>query len=205
MKRLLDIVMAAAIIIVLSPFWLAAIVALLLSNPREIFFRQARVGRDGKLFKVYKFVTIRESPSVSGPLVSSDEDPRITRVGKTLRAIGLNELPQLINVLRGEMSLVGPRPSVSRYVDLWPEESKRRLLSVRPGITGMATVKFWNEAAMLSGKPDVEDYYIRFIMPRKIVMEEWYLANWSILLDIRILVTTLFLAFGGARFRRRGS
>jgi lipopolysaccharide/colanic/teichoic acid biosynthesis glycosyltransferase len=190
-KRLFDVVSSAAGLIVLSPLMLIIALAVGLDSPGGILFRQDRVGRLGRTFKMLKFRSMRSIADHDGPLITRQGDPRITRVGAFLRRIKLDELPQLINVLRGDMSLVGPRPEVSRYIDMYPEEARRLVLSVRPGMTDEASIAFRNEEALLARASDAEAEYVRKILPRKIDMYVDYVKNRNFIGDLRILLRTL--------------
>ena len=202
-KRVLDILCALAGLIAFTPILLLSAAAIRLGGAREIIFKQRRVGLDGKPFDILKLATMREDAHLDGPLVSASRDPRVTRAGRIVRGFCLNELPQFVNVLRGEMSLVGPRPEVPRYVEHWPPEVKRKLLSVRPGITGLATIHIWDEASLLDGRKDMERAYVDELLPRKLRVELWYVRNRTFWLDLRILVLTLIKALGGRRLLLR--
>lgn len=204
-KRVLDILFALAGLIAFAPILLLSAAAIRLGGAREILFTQKRVGLYGESFKIVKLATMREDAHVNGPLVSANEDPRTTRAGRIVRGFCLNELPQFLNVLRGEMSLVGPRPEVPRYVEYWPPDVKRELLSVRPGITGLATIHIWDEASLLDGREDMEQAYLEELLPRKLRVELWYVRNRTFWLDLRILLVTLIKAFGGRRLLLRSN
>jgi lipopolysaccharide/colanic/teichoic acid biosynthesis glycosyltransferase len=158
-------------------------------------FRQVRVGRRGRNFEILKFRSMRSAPSRSGPLISKMGDPRITKVGAFLRRKKLDELPQLFNVLIGDMSLVGPRPEVPKYVALYPAELRNLILSVRPGMTDKASIEFRNEAALLAEATDAERIYIDVILPRKLQIYASYVKNRSFVTDLSIIVSTLRLFF----------
>ncbi len=188
LKRLLDLVASAAGLVALSPLMAVLALAVRASSPGPVFFRQQRVGRGGKPFWLYKFRTMRLNQS--GPAVTSGSDRRITPVGAWLRASKLDELPQLINVARGEMSLVGPRPEVPQYVAHYTPE-QRQVLAVRPGITGISQVRFRNEQALLAGREDVEGFYLSAIMPAKLALDLEYVRHRSLLLDVALLWRTV--------------
>ena len=198
-KRALDIAGAVTTLIVFSPVLLVCIAAIRLSGERKVIFSQRRVGLDGKAFDLLKLTTMREDAHLRGPLISTSNDSRVIPIGRLLRGFGLNELPQLINVLRGEMSLVGPRPEVPRYSDEWDPAIKKRILSVRPGITGLATMRIWDEASLLAGRDDVERAYLEEVLPNKLRVDMWYVRHRSLWLDLNILVLTLVKALGGNR------
>ena len=188
-KRLLALVLAALALAALSPLLLVIAIVVRLDSAGPVLFRQTRVGRAERPFQILKFRTMR--PSSEGRLITVDGDSRITRVGAILRKTKLDELPQLINVLTGTMSLVGPRPEVPRYVALYPAHARRLVLSVRPGITDNAAVEFRNESELLSRSADPERAYIEEILPRKLALYESYVRNRSFLGDLRIIVRTI--------------
>src|ERR1700739_1446116 len=145
-KRLIDIIGAVVGLVIFSPVLILSIVLVYLSGSRKIFFKQERIGRFGKPFILYKFTTMEDNAHIDSPLVSKVGDARITKIGKLLRMTNVNELPQFINVLKGEMSIVGPRPEVPRYVECWSPQVQKKVLSVKPGITGYTTIKYWKES-----------------------------------------------------------
>lgn len=189
MKRLLDVVASAVGLVVTSPLLLVAAAAVRLESKGPVIFRQERVGRFGQPFEILKFRTMR--PGTLGAQVTTGDDPRITRSGRWLRSTKLDELPQLLNVLRGEMSLVGPRPEVPKYVAYWPEDSRHLVLSVRPGITDPASIIFRREAEELAAVDDPEQHYIDEILPRKVDLYCDYVRTRSIRGDLRLLAATL--------------
>lgn len=193
LKRLFDVVASGAGLIVLSPLLLALALAVKLGSPGPIFYRANRVGRYGVPFKLLKFRSMVINADQIGPAVTGAVDPRITRVGRFLRRTKLDELPQLINVLRGEMSLVGPRPEDPRYVALYTNE-QRQVLNVRPGITSPASITYRNEEAMLVGD-DWEKHYVEQIMPAKLVVDLEYARNASLWRDVRVILGTLRALF----------
>jgi len=188
-RRVMDAVVASCGLIALSP--LLALIALLIKwdSPGPVFFRGQRVGKGGRPFRVYKFRTMVAGAARRGPGITAAEDPRVTRVGRFLRRTKLDEFPQLINVLRGDMSLVGPRPEDPRYVALYTAE-QRRVLSVRPGITSPASVRFRHEEAMLQGE-DWERVYRGKVLPAKLQIELDYLERRSVWRDLGIIVQTV--------------
>lgn len=189
LKRAFDVVTSASALIVLA-LPLSIVAALVkFSSPGPIFYKATRVGRDGKLFKVYKFRSMVVNADQVGPRVTGADDPRITRIGRFMRNTKLDELPQLINVLRGEMSLVGPRPEDPAYVKLYTPE-QRMVLNVRPGITGAASVTYRHEEALLAGE-DREHRYIQEIMPSKLAIDLKYVRNVSLVNDIKIIADTI--------------
>jgi lipopolysaccharide/colanic/teichoic acid biosynthesis glycosyltransferase len=189
LKRAFDVAAAAAGLLASSPLLLTAAVLVKLSSPGPILFRQERVGRHGRPFTLVKFRSMRMSET--GPLVTAASDRRVTRVGRALRRTKLDELPQLVNVLRGDLSLVGPRPEMARYVALYGARERAFLQRVRPGITDPATIRFRNEEEILARSADPERTYIEEVLPAKVRMYCQYLETASLLNDIKILADTL--------------
>ena len=186
-----DIMAALAGVIVLAPLLAVAAAAVRLGSAGSVFFRQERIGRGGRPFFILKFRTmVSDAAKLGGPITFGD-DPRITRVGRLLRKTKLDELPQLFNVLAGQMSLVGPRPEVRRYVDMFREDYNV-ILQVRPGITDLASIKYRDEAAVLGGAADPEQEYVRVVLPEKIRLAKEYVARRSFRLDLAILFGTAF-------------
>ena len=192
-KRLFDLFTSLAGLILLSPVFALIAIVITLDSPGPVFFRGQRVGRDGRLFSLYKFRSMAVDAAQRGPGITAAGDPRITRVGRVLRRTKLDELPQLINVVRGEMSLVGPRPEDPRYVALYTPE-QRRVLSVRPGITSMASVKYRHEEAILS-QSDLDDVYINKVMPEKLAIDLAYLDRRTFWRDLGVLALTFLALF----------
>ncbi len=194
MKRLFDGMISTIGLIVLAPVLVAAAVAIKVESAGPVFYRGLRAGRYGRPFRIFKFRTmVMNADKIGGPSSSAD-DPRITRVGGFLRRYKLDELPQLLNVLRGEMSLVGPRPEVLQEVLLYTEEEKR-LLEVRPGITDWASIRFRNEGEILRGSADPHAAYRKKIRPEKIRLGLEYVERRSFLTDCKIIVSTLKAIF----------
>ena len=190
-KRALDILASGAGLLLLAPLLLLIAVAIKLDSPGPVFFRQARVGRHGQVFRIFKFRTMRQQESENGTQLTFAGDPRITRVGAWLRRSKLDELAQLIDVLRGTMSLVGPRPEVPRYVALYPAELRSKVLSVRPGITDPASIAYRDEARVLRAAADPQREYIDVVMPAKLRHAELYVDNMSLATDLRLIIATL--------------
>lgn len=188
-KRLFDVLASLIALIVLSPLLVILAILVATDSAGPILFRGTRAGRFGLLFRIYKFRTMVANAEKLGGPSTADHDPRITRLGKTLRRYKLDELPQLINILKGEMSLVGPRPEVPQYVALFSEEEKD-ILTVRPGITDWASI--WNpdEGSWLAGCEDPEKMYLERIRPEKIRLQLQYVRKQSFHVDIRILIDT---------------
>jgi lipopolysaccharide/colanic/teichoic acid biosynthesis glycosyltransferase len=188
LKRLVDILASAIGLIVLSPLLLILALAVKVTSPGPILYRATRVGRGGATFKLLKFRSMVINADKIGPAVTGAADPRITSVGRLLRRTKLDELPQLLNVLRGEMSLVGPRPEDPKYVALYTE-AQRRVLDVRPGITSPASVTYRDEEGMLTGD-HWEQYYIDTVMPAKLAIDLEYARNASVIRDIQVIWRT---------------
>ena len=195
MKRSFDLILSLLGLIVLAPVFAAVAVAIKVESAGPMFYRGLRAGRYGKAFRIFKFRTMVEDADKIGGPSSSADDPRITRVGDLLRRYKLDELPQLLNVLKGEMSLVGPRPEVLQEVLLYTEEEKR-LLEVRPGITDWASIRFRNEGEILRGSADPHAAYREKIRPEKIRLGLEYVERRSFLTDCKIIVRTLKAILG---------
>jgi len=191
MKRLFDFVMSLFGLLILSPFLLLVALAIILDSGMPVIFTQERVGRGGALFSIYKFrsMAVKQDDTVSLDL---GDTSRVTRIGKWLRKTKIDELPQLWNVLKGDMSLVGPRPEVQKWVDANPGRWKV-ILSLRPGITDNASIEFRNEEAYLAASSDAEATYREEIVPKKLALYEDYVHNHSFWGDIRIILKTLAL------------
>jgi lipopolysaccharide/colanic/teichoic acid biosynthesis glycosyltransferase len=193
-KRLFDIFCSAIGIIVFSPLFLLLWIAVKLESNGPAFFLQTRVGKNNHDFKLYKFRTMYLDSESRGQLTVGMRDPRITKVGYTLRKYKLDELPQLFNVLLGDMSLVGPRPEVRKYVDLYNDE-QMKVLSVRPGITDIASIQFINENELLATAENPEEFYIKEIMPQKLALNLEYINSNLLLKDVGLILKTIFKIF----------
>lgn len=187
-KRGLDVLASLGGLVVLSPVLLGCALAVRLDSPGPVLFRQVRVGRGGRPFQLLKFRSMRHG--AAGAAVTSAGDARITGVGRMLRRSKLDELPQLLNVLRGDMSLVGPRPEVERYVRMFPE-AYQRILSVRPGITDFAAIEYRDEERILAASGDPERAYVEQVLPAKIALYDRYLAERSLWTDLSLLAKTI--------------
>jgi lipopolysaccharide/colanic/teichoic acid biosynthesis glycosyltransferase len=192
-KRVFDLLLASLGLLLLSPVLLAIALAIKLDSPGPVFYRQQRVGRSGVLFRIRKFRTMAHDPRDAGPKLTVGADVRITRVGAMLRRHKLDELPQLIDVLRGAMSLVGPRPELPHYVALYPPVLRAKVLSVRPGLTDMASIAFRHESELLALAADPEREYVEVVMPQKLALAANYADTASLGLDLRIIGRTLRL------------
>ena len=191
MKRAFDLAAAFAGLVMTSPILIGAAIAVKLDSPGPAFYSGTRVGRDGATFRIHKLRTMTAGADRSGPAVTAGGDPRVTRIGRLLRRSKADELPQLVNVLKGEMSLVGPRPEHPDYVKHYSAE-QRRLLAVRPGMTGPAALAFIDEEEQLRGG-QLETRYLNELMPRKLELELKYLESASFGRDFGILIQTAVL------------
>ncbi|MFZ6012215.1 MAG: sugar transferase [Bacteroidota bacterium] len=193
-KRGFDFFISILALLALLPFFLIIGLWIKMDSKGPVFYKQLRVGKNGILFSLFKFRTMHIDADKLQSITVGGRDPRITRAGYFFRKYKIDELPQLINVLKGDMSLVGPRPELKRFVDLYNPE-QQNVLAVRPGITDYASIAFRNENEMLEGKPDPIDFYIREIMPVKLDMNLDYVRNQSFWLDLRIIFRTIFSIF----------
>lgn len=189
-KRIFDFFAALIGIIILSPILIIVSIAIKLDSPGNIMFLQKRVGKDGKEFNIYKFRTMVTDAEKLGKQITVGKDNRITKVGAFLRKYKIDELPQLFNVLKGDMSLVGPRPEVPKYVALYNEE-QRKVLSVRPGITDLASLKYSDENDILGKVENPEEYYINVIMKDKLSLNLEYIEKSNLFFDISLVIKTI--------------
>lgn len=193
-RRTVDVVASAAGLAVLALPLAAIAVAVKATSPGPALYTQVRVGRDGEPFTLLKFRSMRAvapGGTAAGPQVTAGGDPRITRVGAFLREWKLDELPQLFNVLRGDMSLVGPRPEVPKYADLWPADARATILTVRPGITDPVTVTLRDEESLLADQDDPESYYVNELLPQKAAAYAEYVSHRSFASDLGTILGTL--------------
>lgn len=188
-KRVLDALLSSLSLIVLSPLLLAVGFAVFVDSGRPILFRQERVGLRGRRFQIVKFRTMTTDSAGPGLTVGGDE--RVTRVGGYLRSSKLDELPQLWNVLTGSLSLVGPRPELAEYVELWPAPDRDVILSIRPGITDPASFKYRREAELLALQPDPDEYYRQVVLPDKVRLYRNYVETRSGPGDVQLVMSTL--------------
>jgi lipopolysaccharide/colanic/teichoic acid biosynthesis glycosyltransferase len=191
-KRMLDLAVAACGLVLLAPFLAMAALWIRLDSPGPALFRQERVGRGGTTFRIHKFRTMRAGAIDAGPAITVGADPRISRAGAFLRRYKLDELPQLIDVLRGDMSLVGPRPELPRYVALYPPALRDKVLSVRPGITDLASLEYRERLARAS---DPEREYREVVLPAKLRLAAEYLDRATMASDLRVIARTLKAVF----------
>ena len=189
MKRLFDIFFSALGIIICIPFFIIAAILVKLDSSGPVFFTQERIGKDFKPFKIYKFRTMKKVGEQDGPKITIKGDNRITGIGRLLRKYKIDELPQLLNVLKGDMSFVGPRPEISEYVYLF-KTAYGKLLSIRPGITDPASICYSNEEILLSGSDNWEENYRKVVLPEKIKLSLQYVDDHNIITDLRLIVKT---------------
>jgi lipopolysaccharide/colanic/teichoic acid biosynthesis glycosyltransferase len=213
LKRAFDLILSLLVILIALPMWLAVAIAIKLDSPGPVFYRGTRVGKDGRLFSIYKFRTMVVDAPNKGPGITHGNDPRITRVGRILRKLKIDEMPQLINVLKGEMSIVGPRPEDPRYVAHYTPE-QRRVLTVRPGMASPAFIKYRHEEELLAlwnthystgqaaAGDDWEHVYLTQILPDKLRMDLEYIDQQSFLGDLTILAQAALSLFTTADSRR---
>jgi lipopolysaccharide/colanic/teichoic acid biosynthesis glycosyltransferase len=191
MKRTFDILVAAIGLVLFAPLLLLIAIFIKLDSKGPVFFRQVRIGRNFRAFEIYKFRTMVQKASQLGTPITYGHDSRITRAGRLLRKAKLDELPQLINVLKGDMSFVGPRPEVPQYVELFRRDYME-ILTVRPGITDLASLKYRDEASLLGEAVNPEEEYVSRVLPDKIRLAKDYLKHSSLLFDVAVIVKTLF-------------
>jgi lipopolysaccharide/colanic/teichoic acid biosynthesis glycosyltransferase len=189
-KRIFDFVTSLCGLIVLSPMFIVVAVLIKKEDGGRVFFRQTRVGQNGKLFKIYKFRTMVENAEKMGARVTRGDDPRVTKIGKVLRKYKIDELPQLVNVLKGEMSLVGPRPEVPEYVNAYKKDYEK-ILKVKPGVTDFAALEYIDEEGLLKDTEDPEKVYLEKILPEKMKYYEKYIREISFLTDLKLILKTI--------------
>jgi len=178
MYRFFDFFLAFVALLTLSPLFFTVAIALRLTGEGEIFFKQSRVGRHASLFGLLKFATmLKDSPNIGTGTITVTGDPRVLPVGKFLRETKINELPQLLNILKGDMSVIGPRPQTQRCFDSYSAESKAEIVKVRPGLSGVGSIVFRDEERMMGDAENADRLYDEVIMPYKGALEEWYVAN----------------------------
>ena len=196
MQRIFDILFSGIALILLSPLLLPLMLILRVTGEGEIFFLQKRVGRGGKDFKLYKFATmLKDSPNMGTGTVTVKNDPRILPIGGFLRKTKINELPQLINIFNGDMSVIGPRPQTQRCFDAFPQSAQNDITKVRPGLSGIGSVVFRSEENMMHANADPDRLYDDVIMPYKGKLESWYVRNnsvWNYLLLIFLTILAIF-------------
>lgn len=188
-KRAFDIISSGAALILLFPLFIILSVCICIDSPGSPFFTQKRVGRYGRIFNIYKFRSMVSGKSANSPSITQKDDNRITKVGAFIRKYKIDEIPQLINVFIGDMSIVGPRPEVPKYVAMYNEE-QRRVLSVRPGLTDLASISFIDEEQILAVSDDMEKTYVEEIMPKKLQLGIQYINNLTFFNDIKLIFRT---------------
>ncbi|ADY51391.1 sugar transferase [Pseudopedobacter saltans DSM 12145] len=197
-KRVFDVLMSIVGLIVLAPIFIVISVAIKFGSKGNVFYKQKRVGKNKSSFILYKFRTMQNGADKKGLLTVGDNDVRVTKSGKWLRKYKMDELPQLFNILKGDMSFVGPRPEVSKYVELYNED-QQRILSVKPGITDWASIKYIDENEILANVPNPEEYYIKYIMPSKAEFNLKYVEEHSFMIDLEIIFLTVKSIFMKSR------
>ncbi|MBR0173714.1 MAG: sugar transferase [Lachnospiraceae bacterium] len=192
MTRFLDIILSGFAILVLLPFMIPIMIALKLTGEHYIFYEQMRVGRGGKEFPLLKFATmLKDSPNMPGGLITSKDDPRMLPMGKFLRKTKINELPQLINILKGDMSVIGYRPQVKAVYDMYSQETKDKIKSIRPGLSGIGSIVFRNEEELLQSTEDPKTFHREVVMPYKGELESWYADHRSLFMYIKMIELTV--------------
>jgi len=197
MKRLIDLTLSLIAFLLISPLMIPVMILLRFTGEGEVFYRQDRVGKDGRIFGLLKFATmLKNSPAIGAGLLTEKGDPRILPLGRFLRKTKINELPQLINIIKGDMSIVGPRPQALKHFEIYPERVKKEIITLTPGLTGIGSIVFRDEETMLhnSGRP-YEDFYNNVIAPYKGELEIWYKNHQSILLDFKLIFLTAWVIF----------
>lgn len=194
-KRIIDIVIATITLIILLPILLPLFIGLKLTGEGEIFYFQKRIGKNSKYFDIWKFATmLKNSPNIGTGMITVRNDPRLTPLGGFLRKSKINELPQIINVLIGDMSIVGPRPTVEKHANAYGDEIRDKIYSIKPGITGIGSILFRDEEAFISEhKGDPFEIYKNVLIPFKAKVELWYLDNRSFITDFKIILLTAWI------------
>ena len=197
MKRLLDVFLSLIALILISPLFIPIVIVLLLTGEHYIFYTHDRVGYKGKIFRLIKFSTmLKDSPNLGTKDITVKKDPRVFPFGRFLRKTKINELPQILNVLKGDMSIIGPRPLTPRNFNYYSEEAKANISKLKPGITGIGSIVFRDEEALLSTyKTSVENFYKANISPYKGELETWYLQNQNTFLDLKLMALTVLIVF----------
>lgn len=194
MERFLDILISSFALLLLCPLIIPIFIILKCTGEGEIFFMQERIGKEGRLFKLYKFATmLKDSPNIGSGTVTMKEDPRILPVGKFLRKTKINELPQLLNILFGDMSLIGPRPLTAQTFNSYTVETQNVIKSIRPGLSGIGSIIFRGEEEMLHGVNASVDFYKNTIAPYKGSLEEWFVANKNLYKYVMFIILTIWV------------
>ncbi len=194
-KRFFDITLCAFILMLLLPVFIPLIIALKLTGEGEVFYFQKRIGKNSKYFDIWKFATmLKDSPNIGTGMITVRNDPRLTPLGAFLRKTKINEIPQLINVIKGNMSIVGPRPTVEKHANAYGNEIRDKIYSIKPGITGIGSILFRDEEVFLSKyEGDPFEYYKNVLIPYKAKVELWYLKHRSFLTDLKIILLTAWV------------
>jgi lipopolysaccharide/colanic/teichoic acid biosynthesis glycosyltransferase len=196
MQRFFDILLSLVFFFLLSPIFIFCIIFLRITGEKEVFFYQQRVGKDGKLFNLIKFATmLKNSPNLLSGTITLKNDPRILPLGNFLRKSKINEIPQLFNILKGDMSFIGPRPQTERCFSAFSKAVKSELVKVRPGLSGIGSIVFRNEEQILAYSKDYDFFYDNVIMPYKGTLETWYVNNKSLFLYFLLIGLTVFIIF----------
>lgn len=194
MIRLIDFISSSLSVIILSPFLIPICIILKLTGEGEIFYAQERVGRFGKNFKLLKFATmVKDSPYIGSKELTLKNDPRVLPFGKFLRKSKINELPQLLNVIYGDMSIIGPRPMVPNTYEHYPKKARDLLNQIRPGLSGIGSIVFRDEESFLENKNDPQEFYINVIIPYKSELETWYAKNNSLKNYLKCIIATILI------------
>jgi len=195
MQRLLDIIFSTMALVLFSPLLIPIVIGLKFTGEGEIFYIQQRVGKNGKLFGLFKFATmLKDSPNIGSGLITTRNDPRVTPMGGFLRKTKINELPQLLNILFGTMSVIGPRPQAQGHFDVFPEHVKEEIIKVKPGLSGIGSIVFRDEETILEcSSLSHEECYDTVIAPYKGELEIWYINNQSVLLYLTLIFSTIWV------------
>lgn len=197
MQRLFDIIFSGIALVLLSPLLLPLMFILRVTGEGEIFFPQSRVGRGGKHFKLYKFATmLKDSPNMGTGTVTVKDDPRVLPIGRFLRKTKINELPQLINIFKGDMSVIGPRPQTQRCFEAFPSKIQNEIIKVRPGLSGIGSILFRNEEDMMHVNNDPDKFYDEIVMPYKGSLEDWYVSHQNIVSYFSLIGLTIWVVLG---------
>ena len=200
MKRILDIALSGLALVVLAPMLLPVALILRFSGEGEVFFVQQRVGLNGRPFGLLKFATmLKDSPRLGTGTITLKDDPRVLPVGRWLRKSKVNELPQLWNVLRGDMSIIGPRPQTARCFAAFPPRCGKAIATVRPGLSGVGSIVFRDEERLMHASADPDHTYDAVIMPYKGQLEEWFVVHDSVWVYLKLIALTLWVLVGGSR------
>lgn len=207
LKRAFDLSACLIALVILSPVFLAVMVVLRVTGEGEVFYRQTRIGRQARPFGLLKFATmLKDSPRMTGGYLTAKEDPRILPVGRFLRATKINELPQLLNIIAGDMSLIGPRPQAPPHFEVFPEHVRREIIKVRPGLSGIGSIFFRGEEELLAryDRDERDRVYAEVIAPYKGDLEVWYVHNQTIGLDFKLIFLTIWVVlFPRSRLHHR--